>query len=685
MRQLRGVHRVLLAWQRLFWVRVAGSVLWLAIVIGLATPVLLTTHQLHGDREAIFSLLTGPDQHLAGEQLKETGFITLDGRSIGSERFAGFDIMVDGEVSDPATVTWLLVSSETPAWVPGWLLRSPGTVWMIGVSAVGWGLLTIWLGLAVHGLYVLFGTAAGWFLLWLIGAGDLAIASLGIGGLAFTFTLLLRLMRWVLSAPREVPSVAGSVLLEATRTRLSLAFISILLILLPLIPIWLDPASPLRHRVQTMISRSLGTTFAIAACLTVVLACATVAFEIRDRQIWQVVSKPVGRFRYLLGKWVGILALNACILCVAGCGVFIFLQYQRAQPVAAGIEGELDRLAVEEEVLTARRSASPAMELLTPEQLDARVEARIDADPDLRGHEDIELALRRKIRVEMQQQFIAQQRSIPPMRGGETFQRTYEFPGLAAAKKIGAPIALRSQFHILSSSDHETYRVGLIFNDDPATRQVLTYVPTMTHVTLVPASLINDEGTLLVSIFNLYEPPPGKEGRGAVSFDPGKLQVLYRVGDFEGNFLRALIMLWIKLAFLAALGLAAATFLSFPVACLASFTVFAAGTLAPWLSESLQLYVPPAAGSVDWGNTGMVIQWAFENVIRGIATALVFVLDGFGQFQPTQRLVQGMDIPWAAVVRGALVIGVLWSSITLFVGGSVLRRRQLAIYSGHGG
>ena len=107
MRQLRVVHRVLLAWQRLFWVRVTGSVLWLAIVIGLAAPVLLTTHQLHGDREAIFSLLTGPDQHLAGEQLKETGFITLDGRSIGSERFAGFDIMVDGEVSDAATVTWL--------------------------------------------------------------------------------------------------------------------------------------------------------------------------------------------------------------------------------------------------------------------------------------------------------------------------------------------------------------------------------------------------------------------------------------------------------------------------------------------------------------------------------------------------------------------------------------------------
>ena len=149
MRQLRVVHRVLLAWQRLFWVRVTGSVLWLAIVIGLAAPVLLTTHQLHGDREAIFSLLTGPDQHLAGEQLKETGFITLDGRSIGSERFAGFDIMVDGEVSDAATVTWLLVSSETPAWVPGWLLRSPGTVWMIGLLALGWGLLTIWLGLAV--------------------------------------------------------------------------------------------------------------------------------------------------------------------------------------------------------------------------------------------------------------------------------------------------------------------------------------------------------------------------------------------------------------------------------------------------------------------------------------------------------------------------------------------------------
>ena len=187
-----------------------------------------------------------------------------------------------------------------------------------------------------------------------------------------------------------------------------------------------------------------------------------------------------------------------------------------------------------------------------------------------------------------------------------------------------------------------------------------------------------------MSVFNLYQPPPHLAGRGALSFDPGGLELLYRAGDFEPNFLRAVLVLWVKLAFLAALGLAAATFLSFPVACLATFTIFASGTLAPWLAESLELYVPPATASVDFGSVGQVIQWAFENVIRGIASLLVFVLEGFGNYQPTQRLVQGLLVPWGAVMRGGLVIGVLWSGAALLAGTLVLRRRQLAIYSGGG-
>ncbi|NJR72137.1 MAG: hypothetical protein HC782_03430, partial [Gammaproteobacteria bacterium] len=57
---------------------------------------------------------------------------------------------------------------------------------------------------------------------------------------------------------------------------------------------------------------------------------------------------------------------------------------------------------------------------------------------------------------------------------------------------------------------------------------------------------------------------------------------------------------WVKLAFLAALGICTATFLSFPVACLLSFTVFLAGMLGPYLADSLIYWYDPELKELDF-------------------------------------------------------------------------------------
>jgi hypothetical protein len=681
----KNIHLWLARTQHRTWVKVAATLFVLVAVISTMSPVLRVSHQLHSDRAAIEELFSGPNQRVAGETLQETGFVTINGRKIGDERLKGFQVVDEtGKIVNPTSVTWYVISTEIPPWLPKWLLRSLGTSWLIGTIAIVWGTVVIWLGLLAPFLYAVIGSSVALLLCTFLGSQDIGLALAAIGLLAFTFVLILRIFEFLFGRPKQVTSVANALLLEASRTRLTLAFISILLILLPFIPYWLDPASPLRHRLQTMLSRSLGMTFTIAACMTVLLACATVAFEIRDRQVWQIMTKPVNKFGYLFGKWLGIVSLNAALLCVAGLSIFIYIQYLRAQPVASGMQGELDRLAVEEEVLTARISAEPVYQELNSEQLNARVDAIVEADPDLRDMEQIQVPLRRKIRKEVQEQYLASQRSIPPAHQGNYFQQTYSFTGLQEAKEVGAPIAFQYRFYILDSNEHDVYEAGLVFNEDPATRQPVKFVPTMTHVTLIPPSFVDDEGNLSISIYNLYQPPQGKEGQGSISFDADGVKILYRVGEFEPNFLRAMLVLWIKLAFLAAIGISTATFLSFPVATLVTFTIFMSGIMAPWLAESLQLYMPPVTNEVDFGDIGMVIQWGFENVIRGIATFLVFMLKGFGEHQPTSQLVQGMLISWASVLRGVLTIGVLWSGVAICIGTIVLRKRQLAIYSGNG-
>merc|ERR1711965_137136 len=145
---------------------------------------------------------------------------------------------------------------------------------------------------------------------------------LGVGVLVITFVLLVRLLLLVLSvlsSPRAtsnrhgrssrlvgVAAVAHTLVRESIRLRISLAFIVLMLVTLPLIPLWIDPDAPVRYQLQDFLSDSMALVYTLAACMTLVLACATVSFEVRDRQIWHLVTKPLGRLEYMIGKWLGL-------------------------------------------------------------------------------------------------------------------------------------------------------------------------------------------------------------------------------------------------------------------------------------------------------------------------------------------------------------------------------------------
>jgi hypothetical protein len=115
-----------------------------------------------------------------------------------------------------------------------------------------------------------------------------------------------------------------------------------------------------------------------------------------------------------------------------------------------------------------------------------------------------------------------------------------------------------------------------------------------------------------------------------------------------------------------------------------TLTVFASGTLSPYLSQSLEYYFPPSTSDFDFSNIGITIQWAFEHTVHAIASAMVFCLSGFGSQRPTNELVNGMLVSWGTVLQGFLTIGVIWSGAVLGAGTLILKKRQLAIYSGKG-
>lgn len=672
-----AIYRRLENLQRQMWFRIAATVLVLAGCGGYFGAVLAKAHSLNSQRLALSAALSNQNYQRGDEHalsLVNTGKVRVNNREYGGQDYLTRVPLFDeqGNLGNIERLTTIFLLDQQPTWAPQWLVDEPETAWFWSVACVVWLLLIVWMNLAVPFILTIAGTAVPVLIAWAFDKQQLMLALGSIGLLTFTFLLLARVALVALNQPWQIPAVAHTVIKEASRRGLALVFIVLLLVVLPLLPLILDPEQPLRFRIQSYISWGVGLSFAIVAVMTLFFSCASVAFEIRDRQIWQLMTKPLARLNYLLGKWVGVMALNLVILSVAGTCVFAFVQYLSRQPVDLSTqEGQLDAQAVKDEVLTARVGGRPILAQLEPERLQQRVNQIIENDPKLSQMERVPLAERRRIEQRVHNDFYAGQRSIRP-----NGSREYLFTGLQQARRYASTLTVRYKFYILHDDEHATFNAVFQFNDDPNRIRPATYVPSMAHSFPIPSSFIQEDGTLRVTIHNL-------NGMGAINWEEGNFELLYKAGDFQGNFIRAILTVWIKLAFLAALGICCATFLSFPVACLLSFTVFTGGIMGPYLAESLEYYGLDTT-NMDWSNVGLAIRVVFEWITATIAQGIVFLLSSFGEYKPTQRLVEGRLIEWSSVVFGFFKLAILWSGLAMIIGYSVLRHRQLAIYSGQG-
>jgi hypothetical protein len=389
----------------------------------------------------------------------------------------------------------------------------------------------------------------------------------------------------------------------------------------------------------------------------------------RDRQIWQLLTKPVSRAQYMLGKWLGIMAINTSILLVGATCIVAYVQYLSLRPAA----DPLDARAVREEVLVARQGQLAEYESLPAERLVEMVDQAIESDPVLKaeidsGERDL-YETRIKLAEERITAFGSQQRAIPAGQG-----KAFVFRDVAVPPGTGQ-VTLRYEFHLGQDDSHEQHPVIFRFADGSWVDK--QFVPVQANVLSIPANLIDPKGDLTVEIMSLgFDGTNFTPGEGTIVFDPDGIEVLFAVGSFGGNFARAMGVQWTKLAFLAMLGVSSATILSFGVACLLAFTIFVAAQLAPFVQISVEQYRIAE-------ETPLVLQWV-QHVIKAIAFTSQWLLGAFGATKPVDALVDGRVIGLTALVQSALLIGIGWTGLALAFGWLGFRRKELAIYSGVG-
>jgi hypothetical protein len=153
-------------------------------------------------------------------------------------------------------------------------------------------------------------------------------------------------------------------------------------------------------------------------------------------------------------------------------------------------------------------------------------------------------------------------------------------------------------------------------------------------------------------------------------------EVLYRENSFGVNFARGLAVILCWLALLSAIGLACASFLSFPVAAFCSLAVLLVG-----LSTGVLSAVQEQKSIFPYDPSGQQ-PGALKKIIDGVTVpmfgAVLKVVNLVRGFSPVDDLSTGHSITWGQLSRAAGQIVLLMGGIFGVAGILLFNRRELA-------
>ncbi len=458
---------------------------------------------------------------------------------------------------------------------------------------------------------------------------------------------------------QRIFAIAGLTWKAALRFKLFLVIAVLLILAVVGLPLVIKDDGTAQGFTQIILTYTLSAITALLGLSTLWLSCGTLARDIEECQMQVVATKPIARWQIWLGKWLGLVTLNAALLLISGVCVFALLQW-RAGKLSADVQKTL-----REEILIARGSAKEASMTADIEaDVERILQSRLKSSPvDSVDVPEVRKQIREGVRAQWQQ--------VPP-----SYTREWKIDlGFAKNFLADKPLQLRVKFNSAQKSPSGTFtlmfQAGAIEEQKLWRSEPMSLAPDTFHEFRIPPNLFDKNGMLTIVALN-----PNNTAL-LFSLDEG-MEVLYPEGGFALNFARGLGIIFCWLALMAALGLMAASFLSFPVATFFSLAmltlVLASGTLADAIDS----------GSVAAGNeeTGQAGHSAADVVLIPAFKAVLSVIRLVGNFSPIDALSTGRSITW-------LELGQAFAQIVVFIGGAFavagiifFNRRELATAQG---
>ncbi len=154
---------------------------------------------------------------------------------------------------------------------------------------------------------------------------------------------------------RQLFAMAWLTLKAALRYRLVQVLTGLLLAAVVGLPAVIRHDGTAQGFTQILLTYTLGAITVLLGFATLWLGCGTLARDVEECQMQMVVVKPISRWEVWLGKWLGIMLLNALLLGVSGGAVYLLMQW-RASKLSPEVQTKLRG-----EVMVARASMKPAV------------------------------------------------------------------------------------------------------------------------------------------------------------------------------------------------------------------------------------------------------------------------------------------------------------------------------------
>src|SRR5437899_3404034 len=200
-----------------------------------------------------------------------------------------------------------------------------------------------------------------------------------------------------------------------------------------------------------------------------------------------------------------------------------------------------------------------------------------------------------EVRKQIREQVKAEYQLVPPGYSSRPWEIDL---GLAKNSLRDRPLQLRFKFNSADKSPSGTFdgiwRAGVPRKTLLWQSQTMSLAPDTFHEFEIPPNLYDENGLLTITFLN-----PNNTAL-LFALEDG-MEVLHRQGGFGPNFVRGLGIIFCWMALLAALGLASASFLSFPVAAFLSLGLLvmalSSGTLSNAISDGTLMGYNSETGS----------------------------------------------------------------------------------------